>query len=305
MLKWIPDRLFPIIANSHAITPMGLAPFKHLINPLYVNAVAYCKSFFYKIDQYNTHSNILHRQRYIAHALGSIDNVTYTNSKEAFLRSYNLGLKLMEVDFSLTKDERLVCFHDGMEKALGLNKYIRMTDESEFISKKCFNKYTPLNLHKLLKLMKQYPDTYIITDFKYNRKDSFELYLSKMVSSIKSYAPELLQRFIIQIYSPDQLEIVKKHQELKNVIFTLYRSKITNEQIFNFVQKNKIYIKAVTIPTGRLNQQLIVSLRRKRIPVFTHTINNPEQIYYLMSKYVFGFYTDATTELTNPLILNK
>ena len=307
LLKWIPDRLFPIISNSNAVTPMGLVPFKYLINPLYSNAVEYCKSFFYKIKQSNDNSNVLHKHLYIAHALGSIGDISYTNSKEAFLRSYNLGLRLMEVDFSLTKDMRLVCFHYGMKKALNFDKNINMINESEFLSKKYLNKYTPLNLQKLLKLMKQHPDCYVITDFEYNKKETFEVYLSKIVSLTRKYDAKLLKRFVIQIYSPEHLEAVKKNKELKNVILKLYKSTSTSNQIFNFIQKNKNYIKAVTMPLSaiQLNQQFIVNLRKNRIPVFTHTVNNPNSIYNLIKKYIFGFYTDATTELTNPLVYVK
>ena len=80
---------------------------------------------------------------------------------------------------------------------------------------------------------------------------------------------------------------------------------MADKQIFDFVLKNKKYIKAVTVSTKRLSPRLNIELKKHDVPVFVHTVNNLEHMYKLMSKYVFGFYTDATNELTNVLYPSK
>lgn len=51
-------------------------------------------------------------QRFIAHALGGIDGKKYTNSLEALNEGYDNGIKLFEVDLSMTSDNVMVARHD-------------------------------------------------------------------------------------------------------------------------------------------------------------------------------------------------
>ena len=48
----------------------------------------------------------------IVHALGEIDGVTYSNSKEAMENSYYNGKKLLECDLLMTSDNQVVACHD-------------------------------------------------------------------------------------------------------------------------------------------------------------------------------------------------
>lgn len=52
---------------------------------------------------------IAHR---VAHAGGGIYQKTYTNSYEALDYNAKSGFQYFELDFSFTKDNRLVCLHD-------------------------------------------------------------------------------------------------------------------------------------------------------------------------------------------------
>ena len=48
----------------------------------------------------------------VAHALGAVDEVPYTNSLEAFLENYKKGLRVFEVDLIRGADGILVARHD-------------------------------------------------------------------------------------------------------------------------------------------------------------------------------------------------
>lgn len=50
--------------------------------------------------------------RIVVHALGKIDGVTYTNSKEALENSCQSGVRFLECDFSMTADHQLASCHD-------------------------------------------------------------------------------------------------------------------------------------------------------------------------------------------------
>jgi glycerophosphoryl diester phosphodiesterase len=48
---------------------------------------------------------------YIAHALGEINHLTYTNSKAAFKNNVSPGFSYFEADINLTKDNNTVLYH--------------------------------------------------------------------------------------------------------------------------------------------------------------------------------------------------
>lgn len=50
--------------------------------------------------------------RIIVHALGEINGISYTNSKEALENSYQNGIRFFECDFSMTSDNWIVACHD-------------------------------------------------------------------------------------------------------------------------------------------------------------------------------------------------
>jgi glycerophosphoryl diester phosphodiesterase len=52
----------------------------------------------------------LDKNRLVGHAFGEIDGNAYSNSLEAFRENYSLGIKVFEVDFSVTSDARSFVF---------------------------------------------------------------------------------------------------------------------------------------------------------------------------------------------------
>ncbi len=51
--------------------------------------------------------------RAVAHVLGGVEGVAYSNSAQAFAHSLALGFRLFEVDLAFTGSGTLVCFHKG------------------------------------------------------------------------------------------------------------------------------------------------------------------------------------------------
>jgi glycerophosphoryl diester phosphodiesterase len=115
------------------------------------------------------------------------------------------------------------------------------------------------------------------------------------------YNKKLMSKFIIQIYDPAQLEVVKKNFPSCNVIFTLYRTKLSDKDVLNFVHKNTDYIKAVTVSEKHFFTELAKALNKIKTPTYVHTINNEEKMFYYIKKGAFGFYTDAPSNLLNVL----
>ena len=100
---------------------------------------------------------------YVAHALGTIDGTKYSNSLEAFQRSYDLGFRLFEVDLVLLADGSVLAAHDGMEGDYGLDKPFSQADQQS-VSPKFRGRYTVLFERDLLRLVEEHPDTFMILD---------------------------------------------------------------------------------------------------------------------------------------------
>ncbi len=100
--------------------------------------------------------------RYIAHAMGAVDGLTMTNSREAFLANYNKGRRVFEVDFSITSDLEVVGFKNSPD--FGLDKPMEEMSHREFMDFRYKGKYTPLDVTDVLDLLEAYPDISIVTD---------------------------------------------------------------------------------------------------------------------------------------------
>ena len=86
----------------------------------------------------------------IAHALGGIDGLAYLNCREGFLATCRAGYRLVEADFGLTADGRVVCYHE-VEDKLGLKRPLAEVPYADFMSRRFEGKYTPIDLEGLLR----------------------------------------------------------------------------------------------------------------------------------------------------------
>jgi phosphoglycerol transferase MdoB-like AlkP superfamily enzyme/glycerophosphoryl diester phosphodiesterase len=232
--------------------------------------------------------SVFSKQQYIGHAFGEIGGEIYTNSLEAFKKNYRLGRRIFEVDLSVTADNEVVCFHNGKEKMYGLEKPIGQTTLVEFKKSSISNKYTPLDLNDLIRLMRKHRDMYIVTD----TKGSFSYILSKLVEESKRIDPDITKRIIPQIYNEKNYFEAMDIYPFTDIIFTLYRTRASDEQIIGFIA-DKENITALTVHISRIDDRLLsesVTLGRF---IFLHTIND-ETIMNQYRKYgVHGFYTDS------------
>lgn len=237
-------------------------------------------------------------QKLIAHAMGGIDGKTYSNSYEAFVLSYSNGLRLFEVDLSLTSDDKLVARHDWDEI---YTQYLQQIAQSSsgswthdyFMNQKIFKEYTPLDINQIIKLMQEHDDMYIVTDTKSFETDVVKRQFKLIVDAAKNDS-EILNRVIPQIYNQQMLDDVKSVYNFPNIIYTLYLTSDTEQQVVDFVKDKRI--KVVTMPENKANLNFITTLKKNGILTFVHTINSMEVVKKYKTMGVHGFYTDFLTE---------
>ncbi|OLS37827.1 hypothetical protein [Bacillus sp. MRMR6] len=243
-------------------------------------------------------NSLIQNNKLISHAMGEIDGHYYTNSLEAFQNSYyNKGSRVFEVDFELTLDGILVARHDWR---LIYAEQLMQTPETlidnmpwtyDYFMKQSINqKYTPLDIDGIIELLINYPDIFIVTDTKHTDPTKIIKQFSQIINSA-NYDPAILKRIIPQIYNQEMLKIVNSIYNFENIIYTLYVSPDNNEQVITFVKDNINQIKAVTMPTSRVNRIFVENLHSVNVFVYTHPIYNLVELVNFYEMGVDGFYS--------------
>ncbi|WP_150270351.1 phosphatidylinositol-specific phospholipase C/glycerophosphodiester phosphodiesterase family protein [Paenibacillus tepidiphilus] len=238
----------------------------------------------------------------IAHALGGINGYTYTNSYEAFIANYEMGTRVFEADLLLSADDKLVARHEwtgNMSKLLGQLTVLPAAKQgavltySDFMDSPILDLYSPVDIDKLMDLLGAYPDAYIVTDTKELKPELVTRQFELIVEAAESRDPALLARIVPQIYSRDMLDMVNKVHEFPEIIYTLYQSRDSEEQVVDFVKETGVDI---TMPVTKASKSFVRQLKQAGARIYVHTVNDQKEIVKLSRLGVDGFYTDFVPE---------
>ncbi len=230
----------------------------------------------------------------IAHAGGSlyVDNnrYTYSNSYKAIKNSYEKGTRLCEIDFLKTVDDYQVAFHswDGfLTKFFGVESRDDYKHD-EFMGFNMIGDAGQLDLSKIISLMNsEFPELLLVTDTK---DDNMTL-----LTEIKEKYPEMMIRIIPQVYNQDEYKKAKE-MGFENIIYTLYESPDTDEEVAEFCKVNQVF--AITMPSARATEEFVASLKALNVYVYCHTIDSIDDFNYLKNKMVDGIYTNDLVDLS-------
>lgn len=234
--------------------------------------------------------------RWIAHALGGVDGNAYTNSKEALEKSYKRGLRVMEADFSMTSDNKLVLFHSfsaGDLSNLGMPVAWakKPPTEKEFLEKKILNKYTTMNFEALANYMKAHKDMYLVVDLKINEIKEVEKAYKEIVKISNKVDKSILNRIIPQIYYEQMYKPIMNIYDFKSMIYTTYRlEELEVNKVVDFSYEHGI--KIVAADKFNYSNELTTKLVDRGISLYMFTYNDEDQVNSLRNSYVGGFYTD-------------
>lgn len=235
--------------------------------------------------------------RLVAHALGGINGATNTNTLEAMKESYKNNFKLFEVDLLPTSDGSLVASHSFYE--LLASKYgspipgqysTQVPTLSEFLAFSVKGMYKSMDLTQLIYIMSANPDIYMITDTKITDSLQAQSQFKEIVKTAREIDESVLDRIIPQIYNEQMYDVVMNEYPFKSIVYTLYATNSTNQQALQFVTSKSM--KVVVIPPERLNEEDMKLFNSYGIKVYTHTINDQQEMKKYMDMGVYGFYTD-------------
>ena len=244
-----------------------------------------------------TAAEILSESPVIIHALGEVDGNEGLNCLEGFLRHYEAGARVFEVDIRVTSDGHAVLRHDwrsGWQE--GVSERSIPTLE-EFRRLPILGTYTPLSFRDLLLLMQEYPDVCIVTDTKFTEPEAVTAQFQAMLDDARALGLSyLFDRIVVQVYTRTMYGIVDNIHHFPNYIYTLYLDHFDRtEDAFRerciFCKEHGIM--GLTLWASWWDEPVYRPISQWHgVKVYTHTVNDAEEARSQLDAGVSAVYTD-------------
>ncbi len=235
----------------------------------------------------------------VAHALGSIDGRSESNSAEAFMATYAKGQRVFEVDLVLTSDNKLVARHDFADDSYyTLEQQIpaagKLMDSRTFTETPIMGLYTPVTIDDITGWLETYDDIWIITDTKATDAETIKTQFELLRDAINSDA--LLERVIVQLYNYEMYDTVNSVYPFKNYILTLYQLDDRDyNKIGKFCAEHSVAV--VVMPVSIADDKTTKTLHSYGLHVYLHTVNRITTMgTMILYNLCDGFYSDYVTQ---------
>ena len=231
--------------------------------------------------------------RHVIHAAGRLEgpdawgnprDYDGSNSIEGLEQCAAAGETIIELDFNFTADGQLACIHDWYtEYADEITDGVALTLD-EFLGARIFRHFTPAWIGDVTDYLRAHPDVYIVTDIKDDNIGGCR--------AIAEAAPDLKNRFLIQIYREDEYEPVRA-LGFEYVIFTVYaldwNAKTDWAALGAFAAEHPLI--GFTFPAVLCDiPGYVEGMKKSGVPLYVHTVNEGEEAYFAQG--ISGVYTD-------------
>lgn len=233
--------------------------------------------------------------QYIIHAAGRLTGVdeegttrTYdgSNSLEGLQQCADAGCEVIEIDFNFTSDGYLACIHDWYtEYADEITNDVPLTLD-EFLECKIYRNFTPIWLGDIVDFLWENDGTYIVTDIKDDNLAG--------VTAIAEYAPDLKNRFIVQIYDESEYDAVRE-LGFEYIVYTLYRlewaPKVDWRALGEFSKTHPLIGFTFSYELCSVDGY-VEGMLKSGTPLYIHTVNGEEEQQPYFDMGITGIYTD-------------
>ncbi|MCO8193049.1 glycerophosphodiester phosphodiesterase family protein [Anaerofustis sp. NSJ-163] len=271
---------------------------ENILKILFVSiiVIVVCMLFFYNYKKKNA-LNFLKRG-IMAHSCGEIDGIHYTNSKEAFENTINKGIKLIEVDFSFTSDNKIVALHPYHKKiyetlGLGYLKKGQLLSYKKFKKIKICDKYTTMDFDDVMSLLKKYKDIYVLIDISKDLDIETTEKMYKIITQ-KLLKKRLIKRVVVQAGSIDMFETIEKIYDFPIKQFYIQRKRYENNELDEILEYMDTHNGFVTVGChkGYANEDFANEVHKHGYYFNTFPINDLEEAEKLFKMNVDYICTD-------------
>lgn len=224
----------------------------------------------------------------IHHAGGEIEGNRYTNSLEALEESLAEGKQFIELDLRYTSDHHLVCTHTWPDAYL---EDVQPTLEA-FENSRIQGKFTPLTAEKMMQIMRDNPQMYLVTDIK--EPDIAEVIAD--LAAMADWDPAVLDRFVIQLYTGREKPQIRQVYPFRDeqFLFTTYEWGQFQLEVAQICNEENIAV--ITVPYGEMSDEDAQLLADLGFTVYEHTVNRADQARRSLRRGIAGFYTDTLSQ---------
>jgi glycerophosphoryl diester phosphodiesterase len=243
---------------------------------------------------------------FVAHAMGSVNGLLYSNSLEAFQRNLGRGFRVFECDNVLLADGTVLVAHDGLEANYGLDKPFQEATWPELAGRRYKGQYTILRSQEVLQLLADHPGVHLVPDPKYARPEIYRAYVRQAAAMGRL---DLLERVMPHVADQAELDALRAFYPLRNYVLALYHSQAHNRmddaEVVDFVRRNRVPAvmmwwrdrdPALSLAANgrqgrRYRPELADALRAAGAVVYVHSLAGPADIQRFWDLGV-GVYSD-------------
>ena len=243
--------------------------------------------YTYKAKWNPIYPNFYHREEIILIGHRGAPALAKENTIESFKKAFEAGINGIELDIQLSKDGKLVVFHDwDLRRITGSPKQIEDMNYSR-IRDLAYKKNCPV--HLLSEVLEICPNGKFINIEIKSRNYSNSKLVKKVVKMIGQYKIE--NSIVFSSFNPFVLQLAKK---MNPNISTAYLWS-SEDSTFLFNSPLLIWIcrpDGFHIDINNVNEKIIGWARKKNLSVFAFTVNNSSDLSKTQKLGLDGIFTD-------------
>lgn len=218
----------------------------------------------------------------MAHATGGLigennEKYTYNNNEIALNNSINNMHCIIEIDISITSDDKLVCTHGWNKKSydsIGVkyNKKNPVMTYNKFMKTKIHKKYDTMDAGRWLYYVEQYPNIMWLCDLK-TLSDNDALRTAKALNKLFNDREELSNRICFQVGTKYMYEIIDEYNSFNQYQYFIHKAEYNDfDSLLQWCSSRKIIGMAVNCNV--INKDIISKIHDYNLKILCYTVDD-------------------------------
>lgn len=218
------------------------------------------------------------KNKYLAHALGGYNGLTYLNTENSLVNSIELGYKYFEVDLKRTTDNYVVLTH-GWNKKKCAKFGMKYSAEFKKMTKELFLKQKIQGMptadsSMLYKYMKKDPKFFLELDIHGSRdEEGMRLLIQSLINSFQNDT-DVLNRCLVQIHTVEMYNWINNTYPFKYYQYFIPQGTTLEDASEILDICKELHICAVAIHVSDATDELLSMFHNESIAILVYTVDN-------------------------------